>query len=115
MVPPEAHSAASAPSTAEEAAVQHPLPPASEAAQAPLPPLNDSDASLRDALSQLAGAQAVGSFLKPDNVVRNIVVTIDNLPRQKLAVDKRPSTAVAGQFQASGDELNATLDPKNYA
>ena len=112
--PPQAHPAASVPSEPAEAAVQHPLPAATEAAQAPLPQLNDSDASLRDALSQLTGAQAVGSFLKPDNVVRNLVVTIDNLNRQKLAVDKRPTTPVAGQFQASGDELNATLDPKNY-
>lgn len=113
-VPPPAQPAASAPSEAGEAAVQHPLPASNETAQAPLPPLNDSDGSLRDALSQLAGAKAVGSFLKPENVVRNIVVTVDNLPRPKLAVDKRPTTAVAGQFQASGDELNATLDPKNY-
>jgi hypothetical protein len=116
MVPPPAPlPAVPAASDAEEGAIQHPLPAATQAAQAPLPPLNDSDASLRDSLSQLAGAQAVGSFLKPDNVVRNLVVTVDNLTRQKLAVDKRPTTAVAGQFMASGDELNATLDPNNYA
>ncbi|HEY2684887.1 MAG TPA: DUF3014 domain-containing protein [Steroidobacteraceae bacterium] len=115
MVPPPAPpAAASAASESEEGAIQHPLPAASEAAQAPLPQLNDSDSSLRDALSQLAGAQAVGSYLKPDNVVRNMVVTIDNLTRAKLAVDKRPTTPVSGQFLASGDEVNATLDPKNY-
>jgi len=42
-------------------------------------------------------------------------VTIDNLPRQKTSVAKRPTVSLGGPFLAQGDELNATLDPKNYS
>ena len=81
---------------------------------APLPALADSDAPLREALAQLAGASAVKDYLQPESVIRRMVVTIDNLPRQKVAVEKRPTTAVAGPFLADGDELHATLDPQNF-
>jgi hypothetical protein len=47
-------------------------------------------------------------------VVRHLVVTIDNLPRQKVAVEKRPTTPVTGSFSAEGDELHATLDSRNF-
>ena len=87
---------AAAPS-ASEPSVAHPLPAAAGAAPAaPLPELADSDAPLRDALSQISSADAVKEFLVPQDLVRKIVVTIDNLPRQKVAVDKRPANPVAG-------------------
>jgi hypothetical protein len=109
--PPPADAAASA----AEDVIQHPLPSAEEAASSvPLPELGASDSDVRDALSQLLGSQAVMSFLKNENIVRNLVVTIDNLPRQKLALDKRPTTPIAGSFKASGDELHASLDAQNY-
>jgi hypothetical protein len=99
-----------------EPAIEHPLPEAgaSAAGATPLPDLASSDAPLRDALAQLSGADAVKEFLVPDNLIRRLVVTIDNLPRQKVAVDKRPANAVAGAFIANGDELHATLDEKNF-
>jgi hypothetical protein len=102
---------------AEESTVQHPLPegPADAASKAPLPLLADSDDALRDALGALAGAAAVKDYLLPENIVRHVVVTIDNLPRPKVAVDKRPTSPLPGSFMANGDELHATLDPQNYA
>jgi hypothetical protein len=99
---------------APEPAIQHPLPPAEPAAQASLPRLGDSDAPLLDALGKLAGPQPVATYLKPEGLVRNIVVTIDNLPRQRVALDRRPVPPVGGNFVAQGDELHATLDPQNY-
>jgi hypothetical protein len=42
------------------------------------------------------------------------VVTVDNLPRQKAAVQKRPTGTVAGSFMADGDELHATINPQNF-
>jgi hypothetical protein len=80
----------------------------------PVPALADSDPAFRDALVQLAGADAVESFLRPDAIIRNLVVTVDNLPRQKIAVEKRPLNATTGSFLANGDELHATLDHRNY-
>jgi hypothetical protein len=41
-------------------------------------------------------------------------VTVDNLPRQKAAVEKRPTIPVAGTFMVNGDELHATLDTQNF-
>jgi len=100
-----------------EPAIQHPLPSgqSDSAAKGPLPALADSDPSLSDALRLLAGASAVKSYLQPENIIRRLVVTVDNLPRQKVAVDKRPTPPVAGSFVADGDELHATLNPQNFA
>ena len=102
---------------AAEPAIQHPLPPAQDdsASKVPLPALADSDPALSDALSKVIGASAVKDYLLPENIVRRLVVTIDNLPRQKVAVDKRPTGPVGGSFLAEGDELHATLDPQNFA
>ena len=102
---------------AEEPAIEHPVPAATgeSAAKGPLPALADSDPAMRDALGEVAGTGAVTQYLVPDNIIRHIVVTIDNLPRQKVPVEKRPTVAVPGTFLADGDELHATLDPKNFA
>src|SRR5271157_3424286 len=86
------------PEPSEEPATQHPLPagPGGSASQAPLPALADSDAALRDALGQLAGAAAVKDYLRPESIVRHLVVTVDNLPRQKVSVEKRPIVPIPG-------------------
>jgi hypothetical protein len=113
--PVAAHPASAEPPA--EAAIQHPLPPAQDdsASKVPLPALADSDAPLSDALSKVIGASTVKEYLLPENIVRHLVVTIDNLPRQKVAVEKRPTGPVGGSFLAEGDELHATLDPQNFA
>jgi hypothetical protein len=113
---PAAPTAASTAPAGGEPAIAHPLPDASgnAAATGPLPDLADSDQPLRDALAQLGGADAVKDYLVPQDVIRRMVVTIDNLPRQKVAVDKRPVNAVAGAFAADGDELKATLNQRNF-
>jgi hypothetical protein len=112
--------AAQAPAPAEpaaEPAIQHPLPAGREnpALKGPVPALGDSDPALSDALKTLIGADAVKDYLRPESIVRHLVVTIDNLPRQKIAVEKRPTNDAAGTFLAKGDELHATLDPQNFA
>jgi hypothetical protein len=108
-VPPEAEPA--------EPAIEHPVPPATDDASkgAPLPTLGDSDPALKEALGAVVGGEAVREYLVPEGLIRRLVVTIDNLPRQKIPVEKRPTTALPGTFQANGDELHATLDPKNFA
>jgi hypothetical protein len=99
-----------------EPGVAHPLPQgAGNAASAgPLPELADSDTPLRDALGQISSADAVKDFLVPQDLIRKMVVTIDNLPRQKVAVQMRPANPAGGTFVVKGDELHATLDAKNY-
>jgi hypothetical protein len=112
------HVAAQPPPAAapDEAAIEHPVPAGAQtAAGGPLPTLADSDAPLIDALVKIAGASAVKDYLLPESIIRHWVVTIDNLPRQKVAVQKRPIAPVGGSFVADGDELHATLDAQNYA
>ena len=70
---------------------------------------------MSDALKSVAGDAAVKDYLLPESIIRHLVVTIDNLPRQKVAVQKRPTSAVGGSFVADGDELHATLNPQNFA
>ena len=116
---PPAVVAPSAPAAevALEPVIEHPLPPApaaTAAASGPLPTLNESDASLMKALAQVSGDDAVKSFLMPENLVRHLVVTIDNLPRSKVAFDKRPTLPLNGVLAVNGDELHATLDDDNF-
>ena len=109
--------ASPAPAAAVESGIAHPLPQgtAAGAAMTPLPALNESDGSINEALAQLAGASVVADYLVPESLIRHLVVTIDNLPRQKVAVQKRPTRPLSGAFVAEGDELHATVDPQNYA
>jgi hypothetical protein len=98
---------------AAQVAIEHPVPPAVDAST-PLPELNDSDAALHDALAGAAGGSVIAPFLVPESIIRHIVVTVDNLPRQKVAVEKRPIVATAGTFAVDGDELHGTLDVQNF-
>ncbi len=77
--------------------------------------MEHSDAELQAALPPVVGAAAVKDFLEHENMVRRFVVTVDNIPRQKLPLERRPVTKVAGAFEVQGDDTHATLDPANYA
>jgi hypothetical protein len=95
--------------------VANPIPGDSDAAQPALPALDDSDTPLHDALVKLRDAKTVDQFLVPENLVRNIVVTVDNLPRTKTAVERRPIKPTPGSalVVASGEDI--TLSEENYA
>jgi hypothetical protein len=109
-VPPPAP--APAPAVAE-APIENPV-PESAGPKETLPALSDSDVPFKEALTQAVGAPAVSDYLVPASIIRHIVVTVDNLPRQKVALEKRPVVPVAGPFMADGDELHATLDAANF-
>jgi hypothetical protein len=112
QVPEEAQPAVSAP--APEPRILHPLPTAGAVGSEPLPELNDSDWALREALNDAAAGAPIAQYLVPESLIRHLVVTVDNLPRQKVAVDKRPLVPTPGIFLADGDELHATLDRQNF-
>jgi hypothetical protein len=113
--PPAPVAAAPVPQTAPapDDTIAHPV-PAAAASATPLPELADSDAPLSAALGEAAGGADATQYLIPGDLIRHIVVSVDNLLRQKVAVDKRPVTPVAGPFIADGDELHATLDARNF-
>jgi hypothetical protein len=102
------------PAAPAEEGIQHPMPEAADTGQPPLPELGASDKAMSDALGEAVGAPLVARYLVPDNIIRHMVVTVDNLPRQKVAVDRRPIVPAAGNFMANGDEEHATVDAQNF-
>jgi hypothetical protein len=96
----------------EEPAIKHPLPEPER--KEPLPPLNESDVPMQKALVDLLGKESVERLFKPDELVRHIVVSIDNLPQQKVAERIRPLKSVPGKFEVGGAEDAPVLNPANY-
>ncbi len=108
--------AAAPTSQSTEPGIKHPVPqPAtSPDERQPLPAMNESDAPLQEAIGKVLGAP-IQQMLVPEGLVRRIVVTVDNLPRQKVAVEKRPVKPLESQtvVQTEGDLV--TLGDANYA
>jgi hypothetical protein len=98
----------------DDGGIQHPIPTAG-ADSGNLPVLNQSDQLMRDSLAGLLGSKSVEQFLVPENVVRHIVVTVDNLPRRKVAIDLRPLKPTPGQTVVSNQGDATTLSMSNYA
>lgn len=97
---------------ATEPAIHNPVPEPTDTK--PLPALNESDAEVRGSLVGIFGAKSVSQFLVPQNIVRHVVVTIDNLPRKKVAVDLRPVKPTAGETVTSVQGDITTLGAANY-
>lgn len=93
------------PDTSPEAAPEAP----------PVPPLNESDPVMLGSLARLFGQESLSQFLIPEGIIRRMVATIDNLPREKVAVRVKPVSPIAGKFLATGPEGDFTLNPDNYA
>lgn len=90
-------------------------PPALPERTLPLPPLDESDVDLLGGLTELFGQEAIARHLVAERIVRNIVVTIDNVPRQQMALEQRPIAPTPGDFRTAGDEDAIVLSPENYA
>ena len=115
--PPSTPAAASAPPAQAEVrpaepAILYPV-PAPDAAQ--LPPLDSSDNALRDALVNSFGRQSVQQLFGLDSIVRHMVATIDNLPRETVSTRLLPTKPVRGAFQVSKSGGETTIAPANAA
>jgi hypothetical protein len=115
VAPPKVEAPPPTPPTtqATEPAIRNPI-PEGEAAEKPLPALKDSDPDVRNALVGLFGQQSVAQFLVPENVVRHIVATIDNLPRKRVAVELRPVKPTPGTITAATQGDVTTLSAASY-
>jgi hypothetical protein len=80
----------------------------------PLPPLDESDPDVVGGLTELLGQDAVMRHIVPERLVRNLVVSIDNMPRQQMALNQRPLQAAPGEFLTSGEEDALVLAPENF-
>ena len=79
-----------------------------------LPALGDSDAFVRELVDALLAHPNLAAWLVGDNLIRQFVVTVDNVangrnPAQQLAV-LRPER----RFRATGDGEQMLIDPASY-
>lgn len=81
----------------------------------PLPPLAKSDPTAKEALAGLWNEKAVAQFFIVNEFVRRVVATVDNLPRQKVAMRLMPVKQAPGQFRISGTGGSVTVSPDNSA
>lgn len=115
--PPAATVAApAAPAQAEvrpaEPAILYPVP---EAETAQLPALDSSDKPMQDALVNYFGRQSVQQLFGLDSIVRHMVVTIDNLPRETMATRLLPTKPVRGAFLVNKTGAEPTIATANAA
>jgi hypothetical protein len=61
------------------------------------------------------GRAPIEQFLVPQNIVRHIVVTVDNLARRKVAVELRPVKPTAGETVVASRADMSTLGEANFA
>jgi hypothetical protein len=109
---PEPAPAAQTAPPAVAAPVQHPI-TEDVAADKPLPALSDSDRDVQDSLAGALG-RSIEQVLVPQDIVRHVVVTVDNLPRKKVAIQLRPLKPTGGELVvAPGGE--PTLGAENAA
>ena len=82
-----------------------------------LPALDDSDPVLWRALGQLAGSTALSLYFNEAHMIRNFVVTVDNLPRELASANALPVKSAPGTFLviAQGQELRVNAaNAKRY-
>ncbi len=80
-----------------------------------LPALNDSDKFMFDALAGLVGNESLMKLFRVDRLIRNIVVTVDNLPGRRLPMRMLPVNPPSGSFITAGMDENFEISTKNAA
>lgn len=81
----------------------------------PLPTLDESDPEVSAGLADIVGDDWVAQSLVAKDIVRKIVVTVDNLPREKAALQLRPVKPINGRFVVDGPENARVIGTDNYA
>ena len=101
-----------------ETLTRHPVPqaqPRDDETAKPLPALDDSDDAIQQALEPLFKAQPLDTLFNFDGFITRVVVTVDNLPRTKLPIQRLPTSPLGGKFlvkQEAGGVIE--IDPANY-
>src|SRR5512134_3568775 len=115
--PPPEVKAEPAPPAPAEPVIEHPVEAVKQdaAPREPLPSLADSDASLLSTISNLIGAKRAQEWIYPDGIVRRVVATIDNLPREKAAPRLMPVKPIGGALAVAGAGEALAIAPDNAA
>lgn len=101
---PAVEPVAEAPVATDESQVRNPITPADDGA-ALTPP---------ERVAALVGADKFAAMFVPDDFVRNLVTTVDNLSRPKVATRMLPAKPPGGAFVTAGEGGNLVLGAKNY-
>jgi hypothetical protein len=113
LQPPVQTETQPAPEPKPEPKILHPIAESGEAK--PLPALSESDAAMQEALEGLFGRKAFAEFFYLNDIIRRIVATVDNLPREKVAQRVMPVKPVAKKFLVTGEGDKFVLNPANYS
>jgi Protein of unknown function (DUF3014) len=118
---PAPQASAPAPTAPVDATPKHPIEAAAAtppAAPESLPDVPSSDPALQDALASLFGGVPLDRVFHLQEIVPRFVATIDNLPRQTVALSKMPVQPVEGGLetaQANGQTLLRADNAERYA
>ena len=94
--------------------IEHPIERVQvEPATPPPMALDASDPAMRELLARLFQGNQLPELVRPMNLIRNIVATIDNLPRSKAAPRLWPVQPTSGALATTTDGDSALLAPDN--
>jgi hypothetical protein len=98
-----------------EPQIQHPIEKVATRPSRPLPGLDESDKDMRDGLASVFGARRLGELFILDGIIRRIVATIDNLPREQVAPSLWAITPTPGDFLVESRGGSYVPSAKNAA
>lgn len=101
---PAVEPVAEAPVATDDSQVKNPIAPVAD----------DSKLSPPERVAALVGADRFAAMFVPEDFVRNLVTTVDNLPRPKVASRMLPVKPPGGAFVTAGEGGNLVLGAKNY-
>jgi hypothetical protein len=112
---------AAAPAATDAPAIKHPLEPAPPEAPTAVPVPTDPDALAGNVLGEVFEGK-LADWLIPDQLVRRLVATVDNLPRDARIEPRRPLRPPSTPFAVKREVTEAvtgteliTLAPANFA
>ncbi|QJR16690.1 DUF3014 domain-containing protein [Usitatibacter palustris] len=111
--PPASTPAVATPAAPPKAEAEGPKYPVTVDSAPPLPSLKESDGPVAAAISTIIGLDAFARTLLTENLVRNIVATVDNLPSEAVSRRINPVRPVPGVPTTSGKDDTLTLAPSN--
>lgn len=112
--PPIASTPPPATSRAAPATPHYPIEAAAAAAdETPLPTLADSDAPLQDALAALFAGTPLDRIFYLEQIVPRFVATIDNLPRQTVALSRMVVKPIGGSVETASSDGRLLLRADN--
>ena len=96
-------------------AIRFPIEPPQAEPAPNLPALDASDALVAETLARVFGNQVFREYFGTENLIRRIVVTVDNLPRDKLPRLMLPVRPVGGPFRVADQNGQPVIAADNAA